>query len=130
MRERLPNSPEKQAERDEDVAQYETIKAQLKAFQAASLKFGVGKVDEKEVVAATKQFADGVSAWWRKNSDVICTSAFNTGLRSIEAAFFVGCITVCSLAGVSSIPATILTGALIGGKPLVDALKSIKKLTW
>ncbi len=128
LRAYLPNHPDEQRKRDDELRQYETLKSQLAALQEVAERLQQGSVEEDEVVKKSLSFAEGVLEWWTKHYDEICASAFNTGVRAFEATVFVGCVSVCSLTGIASPLTTALTAALIGGKPIIAALKSLPRI--
>jgi hypothetical protein len=59
--------------------------------------------------------------WWDKDHPKVCNRAF-------DAAIFISCVGVCSLVGASAI-AVAVSGALVGGKNVIEALKAISKGT-
>jgi hypothetical protein len=120
LREERPNSDEAHAKRDEAIAQYEDLKSRLEGLRAAASNYNGGKAEEKSVVSQVKSFADGVSAWWTKHHTHICEKAY-------DAALFSGCVGVCWLAGSGGALAVAVSAALVGGKPIVDALKALPK---
>jgi len=128
LRGERPNSDEARAKVDDSISEYQSLKTRVQELQAASLSFAGGKVEEKVVVAHTMSFAEGVSAWWTKRHEEICSLAFRTGLRTVEVGVFVGCLSLCELAGVGGPLTTGLAAALIGGKPIIGALKSLSKM--
>jgi hypothetical protein len=122
-----PNSEEAQKSNRESIAQYETLLNQLRELQAALKKFASDKNNRHLPVTQSLSFSEGVSAWWAKHHERICASAVSTGLRATEAGIFVGCVSICAMAGVNSWLTTGLTAALIGGRPIVEALKSLSR---
>ena len=120
LREMRPNSNDARRERDEEIAHYEALKRQLNVFMMAAQSFIRGKDDEARAVASTRSFADGVLSWWTKRHQQICD-------RTFEMALFFSAVGVCSLAGAGGALSVSVSGALVGGKPVVEAIKSIGK---
>jgi hypothetical protein len=121
LRDERPNDRDAQAVRDEAIARYESIKQNLEALRNAT----VG-LDERESASnenaenAAKSFGQCVRDWWNERHIEICSKAFDAGLFTL-------CVSVCSLVG-SGGPLTVgVSGALIGGKPVIEALKAMAK---
>jgi hypothetical protein len=65
-------------------------------------------------------FVQGIQNWWEKGHEKICNKA-------LDAAIFISCLSVCSLIGCGGATAVVVSGAIAGGKPVVDALKALSK---
>ena len=115
-----PNSDEARTARKLEIIEQETLKRNLIELRDTSLDFAAGKVREKTVIVKTKTLTDGIGSWWANNHAKICNKA-------LDAALFTGCVGICSLVG-SGGPLTVAaSAALIGGKPVIEALKSLSK---
>src|SRR6266446_639536 len=114
------NDPDALASRNEKIAHYESVKRDLEAFRDVAIEVRHGKADDKAVTKATSRFWDGVRNWWDKRQDEICTKAY-------DASLFVSCVSLCSLAGCGGVAAVAVSGVLVGGKPVIDALRALPK---
>lgn len=120
LRAQRPNSNEAKSQLEEEIAQYEGLREQLDALTNAAASFAAGEVKEGTAVKSATGFADGVQSWWTKSHPKICERAF-------DMALFVSAVGVCSLAGAGGLVSVIVSGALVGGKPVIDAIKSVGK---
>ncbi len=121
LRSQRPNSVHAKRDRDEQLADYESLRKQLAEFRAAVELFVGGSGKEGVAVKTARTFAAGVGSWWNRNHYRICERAFEMGL-------FLSAVGICSIVGVGGPTSVIISGALAGGKPVVDALKSMAKL--
>jgi hypothetical protein len=62
----------------------------------------------------------GIRKWWEKGHDQICSKAF-------DASLFVSCVNLCAVAGCGGTAAVVVSGVLVGGKPMIEALKTLPK---
>jgi hypothetical protein len=92
----------------------------LVALRGATLAFSVGNVEENKLVEAFNSLMKGVADWWEKDHVRICNSAFDFGL-------FLSFMHVCSMSGAGGNVAAIISGALVGRKPVIDAIKAYFK---
>jgi hypothetical protein len=116
LRDERPNAKDAQALRDDAIARYESIRRAAEALRNAADEGG--GINEQKAKNAAKSFWQCVHDWWNERHVEICSRVFDAGL-------FVSCVAVCSLVG-SGGPVTVaVTGALIGGKPVIEALKAI-----
>lgn len=113
-----PNSEDAKKDRDQAIAVYRNTRKQLEALHGAVLAFSAGATEEKALVDTTHTFTKGVDDWWTKLHVRICERAFDIGL-------FLSSVTICSLAGSGGTVAVAVSGALVGGKNVVDALKAL-----
>jgi hypothetical protein len=119
LRDERPNARDAQAVRDEAIAHYENLKQDLEALRdVASHKRGKAKDHTVDKVA--NKFVQHVQNWWEKDHEQICGKAYN-------AAVFISCLSVCSLVGCGGATAVVVSGAIAGGKTVVDALKALPK---
>lgn len=111
------NDPDRIAELQQDLREYEALKQKAYDVQQANVQFSKDPTKEKEnaVVGASISFKEGVQNWWTEKHVSICNDAFKTGL-------FLAAETVSWLIGIPVLGATI-SGAIIGGKPVVQVLK-------
>ena len=116
----LPNSPEARAEKTKILAQFRKMKADLIAMRNAVVAYAKGTGTEGKVVKTTKSFEEGVRAWWTKHHEKICE-------RGFDIALFLSAVAICSLLGIGGMTTSIISGVLVGGKPIGDALKSLGK---
>lgn len=123
LRDERPNSSEATDERDASIEHYKKLQVDLISMRKAVVNFKRQRAKEAEVVKAVKTFRDGVRAWWMKNHQSICTKGFDIGL-------FLSCVTLCSIAGAGGAVAVVISGALVGGKPVADVLKGMGKKLW
>jgi len=115
-----PNSHEATSNRDATIAQYKRLRSELVALKKATAKFNAGDANEAEVVRTSKSFSDGVRKWWNSSHEKILDKAYDMGLFALA-------VGVCSLAGSGGQMAVAVSAALVGGKPVADALKGIGK---
>lgn len=120
LQQQKPNSPESITARDTAISDYEKLKAKVDALRAAVDKFTEGRITEPAVAKTANSFGEGVSKWWAKRHDGILTTGYNTGI-------FLSAVALCSLVGVNPTFAAGVTGALVGGKTVAGALKSLPK---
>jgi hypothetical protein len=119
LRDERPNARDAQAVRDEAIAHYENLKQDLEALRdVASHKRG--KAKDRTVDKVANKFVQHVQNWWEKDHEQICGKAYN-------AAVFISCLSVCSLVGCGGATAVAVSGAIAGGKTVVDALKALPK---
>jgi hypothetical protein len=111
----------------EEIAHYESVKRDLEALRDVAIEVKQGKVDEEAVIKATTAFSQGVRNWWDKKHVEICDKAYGAALRTYDAALFCSCVSLCSLVGCGGPIAVAVSGALIGGKPVIEALKALRK---
>jgi hypothetical protein len=107
------NSDEGRAELD----QYLHIKQGLERIRNSAQEIEI--IPEDVAVETTKSFGQGIRSWWDKCHIEICNSSFKAGL-------FLGCLGVCNLCGDDV--AIAISGAIVGGKAVADALTSAAKL--
>lgn len=120
LRQELPNSGEATSLRDQTIEQYEQLKRELVAFRQLVFEFREGSAKEREMVKASKSFAEGVGSWWTKSHERICDKALDMSL-------FLSAVGVCSMAGSGGQLAVVVSAALVGGKPIANVLKEISK---
>jgi hypothetical protein len=118
LRAERPNSREAQKRRDDQIADYERLKAQLEQLRTAAGAFSKAPKKERAAVEATKTFAEGVRSWWTKSHQRICERAFDMGL-------FLSAVGICSIAGAGGTLGVVISGALVGGKPVIEAVKAL-----
>jgi hypothetical protein len=118
LRKELPNHPATKASRDEAIANYERVKRDLEALQKVAFTIKSRDLEEQAVEKATNTFRQGVRDWWAKRHDDICSKAS-------DATLFVSCVGLCSLAGCGGTVAVAVSGALVGGKPVIEALSEV-----
>jgi hypothetical protein len=120
LRRELPNSREAIKQRDASIEEHLRLKAQVRDLAEVVAQFKKSEVKEKDVVETVKTLGKGLQAWWATHHERICDSTYSVGL-------FTTAMTLCSLAGVQGKTVAVIAGALAGGKPLVDVLKSFGK---
>jgi hypothetical protein len=121
LRNERPNAMETQVAHAEAIKRYEGVKAQLESLRDATLWLAQGTTNEKAIETTAKSFWHYVSDWWKKDHQKIC----NTGY---DAALFMSCLGICKLAGGDMTVATVISGALIGGDRVTNALKAAGSL--
>jgi hypothetical protein len=102
------------------VSDYERMHADLANIRQMVALFKTRQAKEMGVVQSVKTFADGVKTWWRKRHETICARTFDLGL-------FASSVAICSMAGAGGKLAVSLSAALVGGKPVRDALKGLSR---
>jgi hypothetical protein len=120
LREDRPNDPEKISQRGQTIADLEDLKCRVEAFLSATSQFAAKKAKEASVVETTTSFAAGIQDWWAKDHVQICRQS------ALMTLFGIG-VATCSLAGAGGAWAVGISGALVGGKPVVDAIKAVAK---
>jgi hypothetical protein len=120
LKDYVPNDPDSVARKDASLQQYEKLRAELNAVSASIAQFNKGDAKEPQIVKSITTFADGVRSWWNKSHETICTKTYDMGL-------FASAVGVCSLAGAGGKMSVAVSAALVGGKPVADALKGIAK---
>jgi hypothetical protein len=120
LRDERPNDPDAQAARDAAIAHYEEIKQDLEALRGVAIAIKQGNADENAATKVANSFTDGIRKTWEKRHEDICT-------KVLDATLFVSCIGLCSLFGCAGTAAVAVSGTLVGGRPVIDALKSLPK---
>jgi len=120
LRDERPNDSDTQAARDEAISHYESTKRDIEALRDVAFKIKHGTVEEKVVTRVTSTFTQGVRNWWGKRHEDICSKAY-------DATLFVSCVNLCALAGCGGTAAIAVAGALVGGKPVIEALRTLPK---
>jgi len=120
LRDERPNARDAQAVRDESIARYESVRRELENLGNAAVGLDGQGASKENAENAAMSFGRCVRDWWDKRHKEICSKAFDAGL-------FVSCVAICSLAGSGGELAVAVSGALIGGKPVIEALKAIAK---
>jgi hypothetical protein len=99
------------------ISDYESLLRRVDSLEKAVGRLVEG--DPKEITKTAKSFGDGVSDWWSKRSESICSSGFN-------AALFLSAVTMCSLMGVGA-PLAGVVGAVVVGHSASGKLSSLAK---
>ncbi len=118
-----PNSEAAIEACDREIDHLETTRQQLSVLAAEIEGFRKAATEEARLIAATKSFRSGISAWWQKDHEAICASAARSGLLCLSF----GILQTLGVA-VSGGVATASLAIVIGGKPIGDALKSMKSV--
>jgi hypothetical protein len=113
LQDERPNDKDAQAARDEAIAHYEKLKQDVEALREVTLS---GNVNAKTVENVANRFVHRIQDWWEKDFEKIC-----------DTALFTLCVSVCSLVGAGGPLTVAVSGALVGGKPIIDALKAVPK---
>jgi hypothetical protein len=117
-RQRL-NDPDSIAKCDEAIALFDGLKQQLESIRTTTVELEQPKGESKAAKAALS-FMQGVRNWWNKKHVDICNKTFDAGL-------FLSCAALCSHIGASGDSAVVVSGAVVAGKPVVEALKAVAK---
>ncbi|MDA9520023.1 hypothetical protein XI06_06520 [Bradyrhizobium sp. CCBAU 11434] len=123
LRDLRPNSPEAIAEQGAHISEYERMRAELERIQVMVNAFKKGEQKEAKVVKSVKTFAEGVQGWWTKKHDEILAKTFDMGL-------FTTALGICSMAGAGGKFGVVVSAALVGGKPVAQALKGLLPKNW
>ncbi|WP_128923569.1 hypothetical protein [Bradyrhizobium guangxiense] len=116
---RQPNSDDAIEWNNQELASYRSFREGLLSLSEAIAEFIAKNSKEPTIVNATKTFAEGIESWWTSKHEHILETAFGTGL-------FLGALQISSLAGCNTYLSTAITGAIIGGKPVVDVVKAMR----
>ena len=87
------------------------------ALCGATLKLSADGGNGEPVAQPTISLQAGIYHWWDECHVQICN-------KSLDLACFMAAIGTCVLAGAGGPLAAVVAGALIGGKPVVEALKA------
>lgn len=115
-----PNSDEAKANRDSVIADYISLKGQLKTLEEGVNAFRKGETQESAVVKSVSTFADGIQAWWTKSAGRICD-------KVLDMSMFLSAVGICTMAGAGGNVSVVVSAALVGGKPVADVLKGLGK---
>jgi hypothetical protein len=115
-----PNARAAQDARDNAIAHYERLKRDLENLRHVAEQVEHAKVEEKIVESAATRFVQGVRNWWANEHAKICN-------KGLDAAIFMSCVGLCSLVGAGGAIAVAVSGALVGGKTVVEALKALPR---
>jgi CheY-like chemotaxis protein len=118
LEEERPNSLEARGRRDEQIEDYRNLRGLVEEFTGSVVGFAKGALSERAAVKATMSFAEGIRSWWTKKNQVICQRAFDMTL-------FLSSVAICSMAGAGGAMAVAVSGALVGGKTVVEAIKTL-----
>jgi hypothetical protein len=121
LKDQKPNSPNAIAARDNEISDYEALKAQVTALQRAVAKLTKSVETKEQAAKAAMSFGDGVKSWWGKQHANILE-------KSAEMGVILSAVGLCSLVGVSPNTAMYAATALVGGKSVAAALKGIIKV--
>ena len=80
------------------------------------MTFAAETLQEDAVVQSADGVATGFRDWWLKSHIQICDKAF-------DMALFASGASICWMTGAGGIIAAIVPGVIVGGKPVVEALK-------
>jgi hypothetical protein len=117
LQQQPPNSDESKAAVAKEIADCEDLKRRVEAFLGRTREFSSGKSAEQALVESTTSIEKGLSNWWHRDHIQICNKAFDMSLFSLG-------MSLCLLAGAGGTLAAILPGVLVGGAPIVDAIKA------
>lgn len=115
-----PNSDEAKAARAGAISDYQALKKRVEELEKAVIQFDHQKIKEQAVEKKAAAFQKGVASWWEKQHQTILSSGYNLTA-------FCSALTICTLLGVPPIAAASIVGALVGGKTVADAAKSLSK---
>jgi hypothetical protein len=118
LRDERPNDLDAQAARNDAILHYESLKQDVNALREMVLQ--LDNATKRSVESTANRFVRGIQSWWDKRHQKICDKAF-------DAAIFMSCVGLCSLVGSGGTLAVAVSGALIGGKTVVEAIKAIPK---
>jgi hypothetical protein len=120
LKDYIPNDPDSVARKDASLKEYERLKADLVTIESSIKQFNDGAAKEPQIAKSVTTFADGVRSWWNKSHDGICKTAFDMSM-------FASAVGICSLAGAGGNMSVAVSAALVGGKPVADAIKGLAK---
>lgn len=120
LRSERPNSPQAIERRDAALFEFERMRAELENIRLLAARFTKNEVSEKKVVSAVTTFAEGIRSWWNKSHERICDKAYDMGM-------FATAVTICSLTGAAGNVGVAVSAALVGGKPVAEAIRGIGK---
>jgi hypothetical protein len=120
LRDQRLNDPDSVAVRDSEIRQYEALKKRVDELQEAVIEFTQQKIKEPAVSKKASAFRTGIESWWERDHKTILSTGYNVGV-------FLSALSICALLGVAPTFAAGLTGVLIGGKPVVDAVKALAR---
>jgi hypothetical protein len=109
LRDARSNSDEKHQE----IADYEDLKQKVEAVLEAARKFFAGSTEEETLEKDVKSFATTLRNIWDKRH-----------LQYADVGLLVSSVGVCHLMGADPNLATVVCGALVGPKAVVDALQA------
>lgn len=120
LRGERPNHPDAQHLRDSAIADYESLRAQVALLQAEIIKLKQSSSSVSVAAQQAQSFGTSVSNWWRKDSNRVLS-------HGASASLILSLVGFTSLIGVNPTVSMAVSSALIGGKPVVDAIKAVVK---
>jgi len=123
LRDQRPNSPEAIVEQEAQISDYERMRAELERIRSMVDAFTTGNEKEAKLTKSVKIFSEGVQNWWNKKHVDILTRTFDMGL-------FTTAVGICSIAGAGGKMSVLVSAALVGGKPVAQALKGLLPKKW
>lgn len=120
LKRQRPNDPDAIVMRDTAISDYESLRRQVGALQLEIAKFKRDEVSETKAVTAVQTFGGSVSSWWKKDHNRVLSRGADMGLILMMVSF-------CSLMGVNPDLSFAAASAIVGGKPVVEAIKAAVK---
>jgi hypothetical protein len=121
LRRERSNSDEAAAE----IADYEDLKQRIEVFLDSATRFANKKATEKSAAKAATSFADGISNWWSRRHVEICDGVFDNTRKALDIALLGLGVNICLQAGAGGALAVAIPGVILGGKPVLEAIKAI-----
>jgi hypothetical protein len=115
-----PNSEEARESINDEITTYELLKNNLLELRNIVTKFINRQTTKSELVKSSNSFTQGVRNWWNNKHEHICEAASSAGI-------FTAAVTVCSLVGSGGPFTTVICGALVGGRPVIEALRAVEQ---
>jgi hypothetical protein len=128
LRQTPPNSDEAMAATKAAIADLEDLKCRVEAFLGTAAQFALSKAKEKAVVENANSLAVGIRDWWSKRHVQALDKAFDKALKAIDVGPLFGMgVGICLLAGANPNLGVAISGAMVGGKYVVDMIKALHR---
>lgn len=105
----------------QELENYKDLTRRVEEFLTTTSKFAVGTRQESALVRSATSLKDGILDWWEHDHVQICNTAYKVGMFGIG-------LTICHLTGVPGFIGGPVSGTLVGGKVIVDAIKAANKM--
>jgi hypothetical protein len=124
-----PNSDEARTQWDEAINELKELKIIVDQLRHDVHAYITGSKTEKDTVRTAKAFRTGIEEYWSKNSMKLIDRGLNAVQSGVSIGLFLAGVGACTAMGQGSAVTTAICGAIVGGKPVVEALRAIAQKT-
>jgi hypothetical protein len=113
---------------DPELREVEEFEEQVKRLRTKALDVERGTATPESGNEAARSFGDYVRSWFDKHHDKVLTDGFETLNGAFKIAVFLSATNICASLGVHVTVAAAISGALIGGQTVVEAIKAVTSI--